>query len=388
MPRTGHPISVEERVRRLNEARVRADAKYVLYWMRRNRRAHWNHALSYAVQWANELGLPVLCREELNCGPSANDRMLTFALEGVPENARRLAALGCGYQFHLREKHSEPDRLRMALASAAVLVTDDDAEPFALEFDVPIAAVAVESSCIVPVSRFEKREYAAYSLRPKITRMLPQYLAPMQPVRVKHRYPERARVAFSPVNIQRMVAACDIDHSVKPSLSIRGGVLEAERRLNHFIRHNIARYAAQRNEPSKHVTSCLSPYLRFGHVSSHEVGIATRSEPAFQEELAVRRELAHNFARFSENPRSLKSLPDWAQATLLKHAADKRPHVYDRDQFARAETHDELWNACQREMLLEGVIHGYYRMYWGKTQTSCGVLGCTTVPGRSVRYLG
>ncbi len=333
--------------------------------MRRNRRAHWNHALSYAVRWANEMGLPVLCCEELNCGPSANDRMYTFALEGVAENARRLAALGCGYEFHLREKRSERGCRRLALAAAA-LVTDDDAEPFALDFDVPVAAVAVESSCIVPISRFEKREYAAYSLRPKIMRMLPQYLAPMQPVRVKHRYAERARVAFSPVGIQRMVAACDIDHSVKPSLSIRGGVLEAERRLAHFVKHNIARYAAQRNEPSKHATSCLSPYLHFGHISPHEVAIATRSEPAFQEELIVRRELAHNFARFSEDPRSLKSLPEWAQATLLKHAAGKRPHVYDRDQFAGAETHDELWNACQREMLLDGVIHGYYRMYWGK----------------------
>ena len=36
------------------------------------------------------------------------------------------------------------------------------------------------------------------------------------------------------------------------------------------------------------------------------------------------------------------------------------------DQFERAETHDELWNAAQKEMLLRGKIHGYYRMYWGK----------------------
>ena len=40
--------------------------------------------------------------------------------------------------------------------------------------------------------------------------------------------------------------------------------------------------------------------------------------------------------------------------------------TYTRDRFARAETHDELWNATQREMLRRGTIHGYYRMYWGK----------------------
>ncbi len=358
---------MEERVRRLNDAPVHPDARYVLYWMRRNRRAQWNHALSYAAGWANDLGLPLLCFEELTCeGLSANDRMHTFALEGVPETARRLKALGCGYEFHFGRKRSEPSALPRAAASAAALVTDDDPELFSLDLDLPVAAVAVESSCIVPIGMFEKREYAAYSIRPKIARMLPHYLAPMEPVRLKQRYPRGACPAVTVVDIPRMVAACEIDHSVKPSLSIRGGVLEAERRLAHFVEHSINRYATLRNEPSKHANSCLSPYLRFGHISALEVALATRSEPAFQEELIVRRELAHNFARFAENPRSLTSLPHWAQATLVEHAADERPYVYDRDRFARAETHDELWNACQREMLVEGVIHGYYRMYWGK----------------------
>jgi deoxyribodipyrimidine photo-lyase len=40
--------------------------------------------------------------------------------------------------------------------------------------------------------------------------------------------------------------------------------------------------------------------------------------------------------------------------------------VYTSEEFERARTHDALWNACQKEMLLRGKIHGYYRMYWGK----------------------
>ena len=31
-----------------------------------------------------------------------------------------------------------------------------------------------------------------------------------------------------------------------------------------------------------------------------------------------------------------------------------------------AATYDPLWNATQKELLLRGTIHGYYRMYWGK----------------------
>ena len=51
---------------------------------------------------------------------------------------------------------------------------------------------------------------------------------------------------------------------------------------------------------------------------------------------------------------------------MKKHAKDKRDPVYTPAQFEHAETHDELWNAAQKEMLQRGKIHGYYRMYWGK----------------------
>ena len=55
-----------------------------------------------------------------------------------------------------------------------------------------------------------------------------------------------------------------------------------------------------------------------------------------------------------------------ALATLRKHDGDERPVVYTRRQLERAATHDALWNATQKEMLIRGKIHGYYRMYWGK----------------------
>jgi deoxyribodipyrimidine photo-lyase len=86
----------------------------------------------------------------------------------------------------------------------------------------------------------------------------------------------------------------------------------------------------------------------------------------FLEELIVRRELAFNFARFSDNVESFDNLPRWAQATLKKHARNKRDPVYSPDQFKQARTHDPLWNAAQKELLRRGKIHGYYRMYWGK----------------------
>lgn len=60
------------------------------------------------------------------------------------------------------------------------------------------------------------------------------------------------------------------------------------------------------------------------------------------------------------------SLPEWARRTLAEHASDHRPHVYSSEQFEASQTHDELWNAAQRQLVREGRIHNYLRMLWGK----------------------
>ena len=49
-----------------------------------------------------------------------------------------------------------------------------------------------------------------------------------------------------------------------------------------------------------------------------------------------------------------------------RHARDERPVVYTREQLELAETHDELWNAAQQQMLHAGWMHNYMRMYWAK----------------------
>jgi deoxyribodipyrimidine photo-lyase len=46
--------------------------------------------------------------------------------------------------------------------------------------------------------------------------------------------------------------------------------------------------------------------------------------------------------------------------------ADRRTHVYTARQLEQAETHDPLWNAAQRQMVVTGWMHGYLRMYWAK----------------------
>jgi deoxyribodipyrimidine photo-lyase len=40
--------------------------------------------------------------------------------------------------------------------------------------------------------------------------------------------------------------------------------------------------------------------------------------------------------------------------------------VYSYLQLEQAKTHDALWNAAQRQMVAEGKMHGFLRMYWAK----------------------
>lgn len=351
-----------------------------------NRRVNGNHALAHAITLANSLKLPLLVYEALTCTyRQANRRLHTFILEGVPETANRLAALGAGYVFYLRARKSDPnDTLYRLAENAAALVTDDYPTFIAAQHNSSVPAkinipfLAVDSSCVIPMNRFEKREYAAYTIRPKVHRLLPEYLKPWTMPTLQHRWSQPLPDFHTEVtagNIPSLVASCEIDQSVPLSLAFRGGALDAEKRLSLFLERNLKRYPNDRNHPASHATSNLSPYLHFGMISALDVALAVHSYGAehnissaeFLEEMIVRRELAFNFARYAgRQVECLSSLPDWARRTLLAHARDERKPSYSREQLERATTHDDIWNATQKELLLRGKMHGYYRMYWGK----------------------
>ena len=87
---------------------------------------------------------------------------------------------------------------------------------------------------------------------------------------------------------------------------------------------------------------------------------------AFVDEFVTWRELGYNFCWQRSDYEDFASLPDWAKATLQKHATDPREHVYSLDEFAAGATHDPLWNAAQRQLRESGVLQNYLRMLWGK----------------------
>jgi deoxyribodipyrimidine photo-lyase len=354
-----------------------SDGRCVVYWMQRSQRALDNPALDVAVSVANLLKKPVVVfLAPVPFYPRANLRHYAFLMQGLPDIASGLRKRNIGFVLRRYPDHK---LLEFCEESRPCLLIGDEnpmAEPerwrqkVAAQIRVPFWTV--DSDVIVPSKLLEKQQFAAYTIRPRIRGFLPQFLDRL-------RNPS-ADVKWKPPKVPRSLdPTCDItegwnmDRSVTPVESFRGGTREALRLLRRFVRHKLKDYARDRNHPELNGTSRLSPYLHFGHIGPHTVALAVqnsrapkKAQEAFLEELIVRRELAINFVRFNPNYESFKSGPRWAHQTLAEHGKDKRPVRYNETQLENATTHDPLWNAAQMQMVLTGWMHNYMRMYWGK----------------------
>ena len=214
-----------------------------------------------------------------------------------------------------------------------------------------------------------KQEVGARTLRPKINRFLPEFLGPL-PSLQEHPFSWNGTYA-SPDWIA--VARTVRPDPVSAAVQARPGEEQARKMLSLFIEKKLASYDEGRNNPTRDCVSHLSPYLHFGQISAQRVAlevskadVSATFKDAFLEQLIVRRELADNFCYYNEEYDSVKGFPGWAQKSLHDHVKDKRAYLYTRQQLEQAETHDELWNAAQLELVRQGTMHGYLRMYWGK----------------------
>jgi deoxyribodipyrimidine photo-lyase len=378
-------MRINERVVQLSDKPVNEHARYVLYWMQMFKRIDHNHALVYAIRRANELNLPLVVYEGLKYYyPWASDRLHTFILEGVEEKRSEFERLGIRYIFYLQQDASSPKNTVAHLARDAALIVTDDYPCFIIpghnrrvaeRADIPV--FAVDSNGVIPMSKFDTEEYAAYTIRPKIHKLLDRYLQPLplESVAVSGSFlkvncPETIIAAD---NIKELVAACDIDHGVAPSNIYKGGTAAARARLAKFTAEILPNYENTRNKPELDGSSRLSAYLHFGMISSLEIALAVQAaeapedaKEAFLEELIVRRELSFNMTQSNPSYESLAALPPWVHKTMREHAADERVVTYSLEQLENAQTHDELWNAAQCEMIVSGEMHNYVRMLWGK----------------------
>ena len=75
----------------------------------------------------------------------------------------------------------------------------------------------------------------------------------------------------------------------------------------------------------------------------------------------------------------MEGAADWARQTLNDHKNDERPALYNKYELEYAVTYDPLWNASQLQMIHQGKMHGFLRMYWCKK-----ILEWTTSPQEAI----
>jgi deoxyribodipyrimidine photo-lyase len=348
----------------------------VVLWMQRDQRASDNWALLYARELALEMKRPLgvaFCLVPRFLG--ATLRQYDFMLRGLKEVEQALSRKGIPFFLLSGDPGSEVPGFARG-HDAALLVTDFNPLRIKLRWEAEAAARLaiplhqVDAHNVVPCwEASDKREYAAYTLRPKLRRLLPEFMEGFPPLRS---HPHRWRGKRRANDWEGAARSLRVDNSVKPVTWLRPGEGAAKRALRRFVEKRLPRYGG-RNDPLSGAQSDLSPYLHFGQISAQrcalkaaDSGAAKEPREAFLEELIVRRELSDNFCLHCRDYDSVEAAPDWARKTLRKHRGDRRPYVYGRGEFEKGGTHDALWNAAQGEMVKRGKMHGYLRMYWAK----------------------
>jgi deoxyribodipyrimidine photo-lyase len=350
----------------------------VVYWMQRAQRGKDNPALDVAIRAANALNQPVAVFFGLHPHyPNANLRHYAFLVAALRETCEQVERRGAAFVFRPFPRHN---LIRFCKEVNASLVIGDEnpmrkpeswRQSAAAKLRVPFWTV--DADVVVPTNLFPKEEYAARTLRPKLNRLLPVFLVASRNPRARIKWPADKRPASVPIDEAKLLRSLPLDRSAEPVATFQSGTKAAMRQLRRFIRHHLADYDEQRNHPDLDATSRLSPYLHFGHISPVTIALAVQkakapkaAKEAYLEELIVRRELAINFVARNPHYDSLAGCPDWGRKTLAEKKDEPRPYFYTAAQLEAAETHDELWNAAQLEMVRSGRMHGYLRMYWAK----------------------
>ncbi|KAJ9593744.1 hypothetical protein L9F63_014717 [Diploptera punctata] len=383
----------KKRVRVLSEVtEVPERVEGVLYWMSRDQRVQDNWAMLYAQKLALKNKVPLhVCFCLVPKFLDATIRHYHFMLTGLKEVASECKQLNI--EFHLlsgRAVDVLPEFVRQHNMGAVVT----DFAPLrvpaqwvadvqtSLPPDVPFCQVDAHNILPCWVAS-DKLEYAARTIRNKINSKLPEFLTQFPPV-VKH--PHSASFKAEEVDWSRAEASLEVDRSVKPVTWATPGTKAGLTVLQTFCNSRLKLFASKRNDPTADALSNLSPWFHFGQVSVQRCVLVVRqfkskhaqSVDAFCEEAIVRRELADNFCHYNNKYDSLDGASDWAKTTL-QSGKDKREYVYSRKQLELAQTHDVLWNSAQRQLIEEGKMHGFLRMYWAKK-----ILEWTDAPARAL----
>ena len=302
----------------------------IIYLCEREIRVKDNFALQFALQKSKELNLPLkIIHPRINYNYQQKQEFIDNQIEQAKTLFRNI-----GLDFEIIEK--TPHEIIKNINPAILIIDFNPILKRDYLKNADFKIFEIDGHNIVP-ARFisDKQEYSASTIRRKIYYNIYTFL------------PEFRNLTSDKIEVDLV--------------------------LEDFIKNKLQYYSENKNNPSVDMTSSLSKYLNLGFISSQRValeilksGVSDINKETFLEELIIRKELADNFCLYSKSFKDFSSIPNWAKMSLENHKYDIRPYIYSIEMLESAKTHDKLWNATQIQLIKEGTIHGYLRMYWAK----------------------
>ncbi|CAF4296934.1 unnamed protein product [Rotaria socialis] len=370
------------RVRPINKINeIPQDSQTILYWMSRDQRLQDNWAMLYAQRLAIKQQLPLhvaFCLVPTFLAASL--RAYRFMLKGLREVEKECQQLNIIFHLLLGKaenvlpKFVEDNKVGTIITDFSPLRVPRQWVDNVGKKITKIPVVQVDAHNVVPCWHASpKLEYGARTIRTKLHKHMNEFFTEYPPV-IKHPHTSTTHSEMKTIDWETVDDSLQVDRTVNEVSWATPGYTGGIAQLESFINERIMSFGTSRNDPTKNVLSNLSPWLHYGQISPQRALLIVaklRSKykeacDEYIEETFVRRELSDNYCFYQDNYDNINGAWDWAKKTLNDHRKDKRTYEYSRDDLEYARTTDKLWNAAQIQMIKEGKMHGFLRMYWAK----------------------
>jgi len=336
----------------------------IVYLMRRDVRANDNWSILYAQEKARSVRVAHILEKSL---PSY--RLAWFYAKGLDACQTDLKSLDI--PLDIVENADSLSKYLKEVCPAGLVADVNTLREFDLSTVISVCDESsiplweVDSHNVVPVwVASDKQEESAVSLREKIDKKLSEFLV---------------EIPRTSPNNEKLQSTCEFDStkylmsewkkSDDPAIKFIPGSKIGDEMLSEFLK-KISQFEKYHDDATKDSISNLSPWIRFGHISkqkiAYEVRKNTTSHETFLREIIIHAELAENYTFYNKDYDNLKGGPAFGVDSLKGHIGDERAHIYTYDELRDSKTSEQLWNAAQYQLVVEGKIHSVMRGYWAK----------------------
>ncbi|MBN1218239.1 MAG: deoxyribodipyrimidine photo-lyase [Anaerolineae bacterium] len=334
-----------------------------IWWIRRDLRLSDNQALTQALTCADQIVPVFIFDPALLRSPYVAPKRLAFVLEGLRWLDADLQARGSRLIIRRGEPKQELSRL-LAQSGSNIIFAEADFSPYARCRDQNITAtlpLLLQGGLTVchpnVVLKANGTPYTMFTPFSRAWRALPlPQAADLLPA------PERI---LTPSHLPG--EAIPVDPPLSLKVPFPAGEAEAQRRLARFAGQRLANYVEQRNRLDFDGTSQLSPYLRFGMLSTRQAVVAAREAidmaVSVQERKAIETWL--NELIWREFYISILYHFPQVRRRSFRPEYDRIPWLNDETDFAawqEGRTGYPVVDAAMRQLVQTGWIHNRARM--------------------------